>query len=323
MKIGVDSFKKRYSQLSTEDLLDLYKDGNLVEEAKQILEEEIKRRGHSIPEKIEVTRYQAEKEKTIRTQKNRTWEKISLGIFLFIALFYQNGGYETIRDRIFPIMAARSYLKIGLKFAQKGNHVKAIDFYQKSKACNPKNADIYIALGASYVSLGRFSDAVILLEKAIEINPELGTAYSGLAVAYERLKDYDKATFYAEKSLVIFEKSSDIDKAEKVRLLINIIKKNRERSIDGNGEEEFFMANPEKLKDSCQGCFQLIVPKENSNEFFTLKSNEGYTVPLGTQNEILKAEIVRIHGVLPSSQCHPGRINRQFFSKKINKFTSG
>jgi len=291
MKIGVDSFKKRYSQLSTEDLLELYKDGNLVEEAKPILEEEIRLRGCSIPNKIEVIKYRGEKEKTINAQKKRMWDKVAFGIFLFSFLFYQGGGYEAIRDRIFPAMAAESYYKKGLKFAQKDNHVKAIEFYQKSKACNPKNPDIYIALGASYVGLGRFSDAVILYEKAIDINPESGIAYSGLATTYDLLKDYKKAIFYAEKSLVQFEKVSDIDKAEKVKLIINKIKKDKESSFDINGEVKFFIADPERLKDSCQGCFELIVPKENSNEPFILKSNVGLTVPLGPADEIFSAEI--------------------------------
>ena len=143
-----DKFRSRYTQLSTDELIQLYKDGDLVEEAIPILIEEIKRRGSTIPSEIEVRQYKIEKGKTTAKKKAAIWSTITLGIFLFL---YHYGGYELIRDELFPNRAAKAYIEKGLEFSQKGNHVKAIEFYQKARTCNPRNSDVYSALGSAYI----------------------------------------------------------------------------------------------------------------------------------------------------------------------------
>ena len=226
-----DAIKSRYTQLSTDELIQLYKDGDLVEEAIPILIEEIKRRGRAIPSEIEVRQYTIEKGKTTAKKKAAIWSTITLGIFLFLYFFYQNGGYEFIRDELFPNMAAEAYIEKGIGFSQKREHVKAIESYQKARACNPRNSDAYLALGSAYMGLGRFTDAVAFYEKAIEIKPDSGHAYGGLAAAYSLSGNYKEATLCAKKSLALFEQGLDSKNAEKAKSLLMQIHKDRENAL--------------------------------------------------------------------------------------------
>ena len=56
-----DVIRSRYAQLPTDELIQLYKDGDLVEEAMPILVEEIKRRGCMIPSEDEVHQHTIER----------------------------------------------------------------------------------------------------------------------------------------------------------------------------------------------------------------------------------------------------------------------
>ena len=226
-----EKFRSRYVQLSTDELFQLYKDGNLVEEAIPILIEEIKRRGCTIPSEIEVSQHTTEKEKTSAKKKAKVWSTITLCIFLFFYFFYQSGGYEHIRDELFPNKAAESYLKKGLGFSQKGNHVKAIELYQKARACNPRNFDVYLALGSAYMGIGRLTDAITFYEKAIELKPDSGFPYGGLAAAYDLSGDYEKAALSGEKSLALFEQGLDSKNSGKAKILLMQIQKDRENAI--------------------------------------------------------------------------------------------
>jgi tetratricopeptide (TPR) repeat protein len=209
----------------------LYKDGGLVEEAIPILIEEIERRGCPIPSEDEVHQHTIEREKTTARKKTAIWSAVTSGILLFFYFFYQYGGYELIRDELFPNKAAKAYIEKGLEFSQKGNHVKAIEFYQKARACNPSNSDVYLAFGSAYMGLGRFTDAVPFYEKATEIKPDSGYAYGGLAVAYDLLGEYEKAALCAERSLALFEQGLDTENAGKARMLLMKIQEDSENAL--------------------------------------------------------------------------------------------
>jgi len=223
-----EKLRYRYTQLPTDELIKLYKSGDLVDVAIPILIEEISRRGSTIPSENEVLQYTIEKEKTTAKKKTAIWSTITLGIFLF---FYNYGGYELIRNEIFPNKSAEAYIQKGLEFSEKGDHVKAIEFYEKARACNPRNSDVYTALGSAYMGLGRFGDAVSFYEKAIDIKPDSGYAYGGLAAAYDLLGDYEKASLCAKKSINLFTQISDSVNAEKVKVLLMQIQKDRVDAI--------------------------------------------------------------------------------------------
>lgn len=224
MTVTRETLKAKYAQLSTDDLMQLYRDGELTEEAAAILVNEIGSRGCEIPTELEVCSHKTEKEKVAGRKRAATWSAITLCAFLFL---YHFGGYELIRDEFFPQKASHAYIAEGLKFCKQGDHVKAIECFKKAREINPEDPVVYSSLGAAYMGLGRFKDAVSLFEKAIALKPDSAHAYSELAAAYDLLEDYHKAALCAEKSIHLFEQAGDERNAGKARLLLRQIYKDR------------------------------------------------------------------------------------------------
>jgi tetratricopeptide (TPR) repeat protein len=231
MKYEKEEYEARYTQLSNDDLIQLYLDGDLVEEASSALIDEIKRRGCVLPNKIEVDQYKIIKGKSTEKEKRAISNTIIFCILLFFYFFYQNGGYEHVRDNLFPEYSANKYLEKGVVFAQKGDHNKALELYRKAVECSPNNSDTYLAIGTTYVLLNRLTEAVDYFKRAIELKPDSGYAYVLLSGVYYKLKDYEMASLYAEESLSIFKSDRDKKNVEKAEFILQQIEKERDNIL--------------------------------------------------------------------------------------------
>ncbi|MCL5022905.1 MAG: tetratricopeptide repeat protein [Nitrospirae bacterium] len=87
----------------------------------------------------------------------------------------------------------RGYNNLGLAYAEKGLHEKAIGMYERSTSLNPSYVLAYTNLGVAYAAVGKTGMAIDNFEKAIALNPNYAVAYSNLARAYGESGRIDKA----------------------------------------------------------------------------------------------------------------------------------
>ena len=221
MRLTKETIEASYAELSDDELTELYKTGELTNEARAILINVMGRRSIQAPTESEVTSFQSERAATSSKKKAATFSFILLAAMLFL---YRFGGYETIRSSIleglFPQKAVQDYLEKGLRFGETRNHAKAIEYFQRAKAINPKDHLVYEALGGAYMGLGRFSDAASFYNRASVLDPSSGGAYMGLAAAYNLMGDYDKALLYGEKAISLLQKAGDERSCKKMKALL-------------------------------------------------------------------------------------------------------
>jgi len=93
----------------------------------------------------------------------------------------------------------RAINNLGLAYANKGLHDKAIELYKKCISLNPSYLYAYTNLGVAYAKQGRTEEAIETFMKALEINPADRAVYSNLARAYGDLGRNDKAAEYYAK----------------------------------------------------------------------------------------------------------------------------
>lgn len=121
-----------------------------------------------------------------------------------------------------PELEGTIYNNLGSAYYNKGEYVKAIDYYQKALVIDkkyhgeehPKIAIRYSNLGSAYNSKGEYDKAIEYYQKALAIDkkfygeehPEIATRYNNLGSAYVSKGEYDKAIEYFEKALTIDKK---------------------------------------------------------------------------------------------------------------------
>jgi tetratricopeptide (TPR) repeat protein len=84
-------------------------------------------------------------------------------------------------------------LNQGAAFVEKGQHDRAIAYFNKAIEINPKLAGAYYNRGYVYDEKGQYDTAISDYNKAIEIDPKYAEAYNNRGFAYhEGKKQYDK-----------------------------------------------------------------------------------------------------------------------------------
>src|SRR5919112_2145152 len=92
------------------------------------------------------------------------------------------------------------YNNKGLSLYFSGNHLEAIECYDKALEINPQNADAYNNKGLSLYFSGNHMEAIECYDKALEINPQNADAYNNKGIILsvngyntEAIECYDKA----------------------------------------------------------------------------------------------------------------------------------
>ena len=96
-----------------------------------------------------------------------------------------------------------AYNILGSEEAGKGNHEKALRYYQMSLKINPKFARAYSNAGNSFLALGRYREANDCYEKAIAISDRLDIAHYNLGVLKLLMNSPHEAVKHFKKALTI------------------------------------------------------------------------------------------------------------------------
>ena len=88
---------------------------------------------------------------------------------------------------------AKALSLLGMAYAQKGNHSKSADYFEKAAEINPNAANYKAQLGMNYLAGGDLDGAIDSLQKAIAIDDDLKRADALLILAHLRKKEYNKA----------------------------------------------------------------------------------------------------------------------------------
>ena len=187
--------------------------------------------------------------------------RLWLGLGIAQLTYGQNAEAENSFKRSLELdtklVPALAYL--GVTYAERGQHEKAIGFYEQAIALNPQLAALhylaadtmlktstadttqakrylkraveldptlapaYLAWGRLYVRANRYSEAAPLLERAVSLQPELLEAHYQLSRVLVKLKRTDEAN----RELAVFKQLSEQQKAQNesreiVRRLANV-----------------------------------------------------------------------------------------------------
>jgi len=80
---------------------------------------------------------------------------------------------------------------LGMEYANKGFHAKAITEYLKAIALDPQNPVAYHNIAGSYRDTGHIDLALENFQKAVQLNPDFIFTYRSLADLYWRLGQWD------------------------------------------------------------------------------------------------------------------------------------
>ncbi len=98
-------------------------------------------------------------------------------------------------------LRGRSYYSLGVYYALRGEHEKAVPYYVKAVELWPNFADAYSNLGKSLESTGHMKDAIFYYAKAVELDPTLPTALNNLGSALIREGRFDEARKYYQEAI--------------------------------------------------------------------------------------------------------------------------
>ncbi len=87
---------------------------------------------------------------------------------------------------------------LGMEYADKGIQDKALIWYTKAIAMDPKNPVAYHNIAGTYRDMGRSDLAETNFKHAIELDPKFIFAYRSLADLYWKLKRYEESKRYIE-----------------------------------------------------------------------------------------------------------------------------
>ena len=92
---------------------------------------------------------------------------------------------------------------LGMEYANKGIHDKALTTYLKTIALDPKNPVAYHNIAGTYRDTGHPDLALVNFQKAITLNPNFIFSYRSLADLYWRLGQYENCKQSLEQILRI------------------------------------------------------------------------------------------------------------------------
>lgn len=96
---------------------------------------------------------------------------------------------------------ARFCNNLGLLYAERGEHEKAIGLYRDGIAAGASFADIYINAGISYAALGMDAKAADMYMKALTVDPRSASAYRYIGDLYLKAGRFREAVTMYQKSL--------------------------------------------------------------------------------------------------------------------------
>ncbi len=147
----------------------------------------------SLYEEIEVD---AESKRSITSTLEKSLGVKEQRIFSDLAGFALNNAH----DRAYGDFTAEDYFYWGFKFQQQGQFEKAMEYYGKSIALDPRALVAYDNRGTAKNAIGDPEGAIADFDKAIELNPKSANTYynrgnAKLAFGDHRgaISDYDKA----------------------------------------------------------------------------------------------------------------------------------
>ena len=90
-------------------------------------------------------------------------------------------------------LRGRPYYSLGVYYALRGEHAKAVPLYVRAIELWPNFADAYANLGKSLEHTGHMKDAIFYYAKAVELDPTLSQAQNNLGSALVREGRYEEA----------------------------------------------------------------------------------------------------------------------------------
>ena len=119
---------------------------------------------------------------------------------------------------------------MGVVYKRKGNHEKAIEYYNKAKEMNPGYASIYLNLSAIYIEDKDYESSIEILNEGIKNNPAAHDLYYNRACSYTKLykrdmvlKDMKTSLKLYPKLLSWFKQDKDFDLLRDDKEFISII----------------------------------------------------------------------------------------------------
>lgn len=129
-------------------------------------------------------------------QRNQVWSSD--------VRFWQDAALKAPQD-------ARPLQNLAYSFQQRGEHKKAVHYYQKSLEISKKPAAVY-NMGLSQSKLGHHLEAITAFQKAIELNYDASFVYMGLAYELAMIGEFQAAVENYKKAL---EKDPDNQEAKR------------------------------------------------------------------------------------------------------------
>nr|HID58684.1 tetratricopeptide repeat protein [Desulfobacterales bacterium] len=96
-----------------------------------------------------------------------------------------------------------SFTGLGIVMAESGDYKKAIQYYKKALAIDPRYVSAYYNMGNALVNQGNLSEAVQAYQNALKIDPEFLLAYDNLAKTYIIQGRFDDALKTYQNALMI------------------------------------------------------------------------------------------------------------------------
>ena len=109
------------------------------------------------------------------------------------------------------------YFNRGRAYQKKGEHLKAINDFNKAITYFPNDSSAYNAVGWSFFKIGDSIEAIKKITQAINLNPNFQTAYFNRGLIYTERKEIAKA-------IKDFRKAIELKLKTFLTILLNIIK---------------------------------------------------------------------------------------------------
>jgi tetratricopeptide (TPR) repeat protein len=222
------ALRERYKQATTEDLVQLYKSGDLTDRVPLMLIDELRSRDVAVPSTAECEEYRGKREKEQETSnrgRSRMWE---LAIFLLIASGLGLTGILSGGERRAWLVEAfhyvfqpdRYYLNQGVDFLSHGYYQAALNSFLEAERRSPNNYILHTSLGTTYAALGQREKAIPHFQRAIALKPDPGSdpeAYQSLSLCFLFLGDNEKATEYLNRAVLLYDSTGKPDQAIQAR----------------------------------------------------------------------------------------------------------
>lgn len=106
-------------------------------------------------------------------------------------------------------LVAKNEAALASYYSSKGEHAKALEYFEKSLEKSPNNEAVLIQAGWAYFNLNQYDQAIATFEKLAEAHPKVVDAYTGRGWIYFKQLDYDQAMQYFAQALDVDKNSAD------------------------------------------------------------------------------------------------------------------